>query len=77
MVFALIFYPIGGFLPTVFDGLKMPMMGALKFQRAPTAAAPPPPPGAAEAPTCPTCGSPLRYIQQYQRWYCDKEQKYV
>ena len=28
-------------------------------------------------PTCPTCGGPLRYTQQYQRWYCDKEQKYV
>jgi hypothetical protein len=28
-------------------------------------------------PFCPTCGSPLRYIQQYQRWYCDKEAKYV
>lgn len=29
------------------------------------------------SPTCPTCGNPLRYVQQYQRWYCDKEQKYV
>ena len=27
--------------------------------------------------TCPTCGGPLRYIQQYQRWYCDREGKYV
>ena len=33
---------------------------------------PPPPP-----PTCPTCGEPLSYIQQYQRWYCYKEKKYV
>lgn len=33
----------------------------------------PPPP----ASTCPTCGASLRYIQQYQRWYCDREQKYV
>jgi hypothetical protein len=40
----------------------------------PTTATPTaPPPG----PTCPTCGGTLRYIQQYQRWYCDKEQKYV
>ena len=29
------------------------------------------------SPTCPTCSQPLRYVQQYQRWYCDKEQKYV
>jgi hypothetical protein len=41
----------------------------------PQPAAPPPSPAA--TPTCPTCGGPLRYIQQYQRWYCDKEQKYV
>ena len=40
----------------------------------PTAPSPPPAPA---TPTCPTCGGPLRYIQQYQRWYCDKEQKYV
>jgi len=76
LVFALIFYPLGGFLASIFEGLKMPMIGALKFQRAPSAPAPPPPPGMA-AQTCPTCGGPLRYIQQYQRWYCDKEQKYA
>jgi hypothetical protein len=29
------------------------------------------------SPTCPTCGQALTYIQQYQRWYCNKEQKYV
>jgi len=28
-------------------------------------------------PTCPTCSGPLSYIQQYQRWYCYKCQKYV
>jgi hypothetical protein len=26
---------------------------------------------------CPTCGNQLRYIQMYQRWYCDREQRYV
>ena len=31
----------------------------------------------AAAQTCPTCGGPLRYIAQYQRWWCDKDQKYV
>jgi len=34
-------------------------------------------PVAQTAPVCPTCGSPLRFIPQYQRWYCDKEGKYV
>ena len=26
---------------------------------------------------CPSCGGPLEYIQQYQRWYCRKCQKYA
>ena len=29
------------------------------------------------SPACPTCGQPLTYVQQYQGWYCDREQKYV
>ncbi len=38
---------------------------------------PPPPPPPQAVSMCPTCGNPLTYIQQYQRWYCYKEQKYV
>jgi hypothetical protein len=76
LVFALIFYLLGGFLSIMLVGLRMPMPGIFRFQRTPSAPAPPPPPGMAGQ-TCPTCGGPLRYIQQYQRWYCDKEQKYV
>jgi hypothetical protein len=75
MVFALIFFPIGGFLAGMIHETKMAMPSFLKFQFQRGPSAPPPPPGAAV--TCPTCGGPLRYIQQYQRWYCDKEQKYV
>jgi hypothetical protein len=33
--------------------------------------------GQQTAPVCPTCGGPLTYIQQYQRWYCYKDKKYV
>jgi len=40
----------------------------------PPPVAPPPPPS---VPTCPTCGQPLAYIQQYNRWYCSKCKKYV
>ena len=46
------------------------------FATTPTAA-----PAAPTAPTarplCPTCGKPLTYIEQYKRWYCYNEQKYV
>lgn len=34
-------------------------------------------PQQAQQPICPTCGGPLSYIQQYQRWYCYKCQKYA
>jgi sporulation protein YlmC with PRC-barrel domain len=30
-----------------------------------------------QTPVCPTCGGPLTYIAQYQRWYCYKDKKYV
>ncbi len=28
-------------------------------------------------PYCPTCGKPLTWIPQYQRWYCYNDKKYV
>jgi sporulation protein YlmC with PRC-barrel domain len=28
-------------------------------------------------PVCPTCGKPLTWIPQYQRWYCYSDKKYV
>jgi sporulation protein YlmC with PRC-barrel domain len=34
-------------------------------------------PQQAQQPLCPTCKGPLSYIQQYQRWYCYKCQKYA
>jgi hypothetical protein len=26
---------------------------------------------------CPRCGEPLQFVQQYQRWFCGREQQYV
>jgi hypothetical protein len=75
MVFALIFFPIGGLLAGMTRSMKMALPSFLRFEFQRGVAAPPPPPGAAM--TCPSCGGPLRYIEQYKRWYCDKEQKYV
>jgi len=40
-----------------------------------SAGPPPPPPGV--APTCPTCGQPLTYVQQYGRWYCQYCRRYT
>jgi hypothetical protein len=34
----------------------------------------PPPPREA---LCPSCGKDIIFIQQYQRWYCPNEKKYI
>jgi len=36
----------------------------------------PPPPGAGGGQYCPTCGQPMRWIQQHNRWYCDYCRQY-
>ena len=61
---------IGGILARrwVATGAARPSVGAPP---------PPPPPPPSQTMVCPSCGGPLRYIEQYKRWYCDKEQKYV
>ena len=52
--------------------------GLQNNQNSPTISYPPPPPPPPDStPLCPTCGNPLSYIQQYQRWYCYAEQKYA
>jgi hypothetical protein len=43
----------------------------------PSESAMPPPPPDFTAPLCPKCGNPMNYIEQYQKWYCYKDQKYV
>ena len=74
VVFAFIFYMIGGYFGGFLEHRPFAMPTLFNMSRI-SRAPPPPPPVSTQ--TCPTCGSPLRYIQQYQRWYCDKEQKYV
>jgi MFS family permease len=75
-VFGFIFFMLGGYLSGMLEKGPFAMPGMFNLSRIQRGATPPPPPPGA-AMTCPSCGGPLRYIQQYQRWYCDKEQKYV
>jgi hypothetical protein len=37
---------------------------------------PPPPPSPTQTVYCTTCGKPLTYVQQYQKWYCEKCKEY-
>jgi sporulation protein YlmC with PRC-barrel domain len=34
-------------------------------------------PAAQSPPLCPSCGKPLTWIPQYQRWYCYNDKKYA
>lgn len=50
-------------------------MAATPTYTAPTAAAAQT--ASTTQPVCHSCGKPLTYIEQYKRWYCYNEQKYV
>ncbi len=65
---------------TTLGGLLSIVGGALALSWKPerelgSFSSPPPPSYATNY--CPTCGNPLMYVQQYQRWYCKREGKYV
>lgn len=30
-----------------------------------------------QAPMCPTCGRPIQFVPQYNRWYCPAESRYL
>ena len=74
VLFAFLFFMIGGYVGGMFE--RRPVAMPSVFNLAQMSRGVPPPPTAA-TPTCPTCGQPLVFIQQYNRWYCQNEKKYV
>jgi hypothetical protein len=73
VVFAFIFYMIGGWLGGFFERKPFGMPSIFNISRI-SRAPPPPPPSATQM--CPTCGQPLTFVQQYNRWYCQNCKKY-
>lgn len=73
VVFVLLFYCLGGYLSGMME--KRPFVMPRIFELSHISRAPPPPPTEAFQ-TCPTCGGPLTYVQQYDRWYCPNCKKY-
>jgi hypothetical protein len=74
ILFAFLFYSLGGYLAGYLERRPFAMPGIFNLSR--ISRGPPPPPMAASQ-TCPTCGQPLTFVQQYNRWYCQNEKKYV
>ncbi|NHK32290.1 MAG: hypothetical protein FK730_13125 [Asgard group archaeon] len=63
--------PVGGTQPTVSSAPPQPP----SFM--PTSQVAAPSAGQKEPPTCPFCSKGLRFIDEYQRWYCDSCAQYV
>jgi hypothetical protein len=74
VVFAFLFFTLGGYLGGMLERRPFAMPGI--FNLSSISRGPPPPPMAA-AQTCPTCGQPLTFVQQYNRWYCQNCKKYA
>jgi MFS family permease len=73
VLFAFIFFLLGGYICGYLERRPFPMPTI--FNLSGLSRAPPPPPVAA-AQMCPTCGRPMTFIQQYNRWYCSNCKKY-
>lgn len=74
VIFAFLSYMLGGYLCGHFERRPFGMPTIFNLSR--ISRAPPPPPTAAVQ-TCPTCGQPLTFVQQYNRWYCQNCKKYA
>jgi hypothetical protein len=74
VLFAFIFFLIGGYASGLLEHRPFGMPGIFDLSR--IRRAPPPPPGLS-AQICPTCGQPLTFVQQYNRWYCQNCKKYI
>jgi len=74
VVFAFIFMSLGGYLSGVFETRTFAMPGIFNLSRVKTV---PPPPPMPNVQSCPTCSSPMTYVEQYNRWYCNNCKKYA
>ncbi len=73
VVFAFIFYMLGGYFGGYLERRPFGMPTLFNMSRV-SRAPPPPPPATVQM--CPTCGQPMTFVQQYNRWYCQNCKKY-
>lgn len=68
--------PLNLLLPRLLKDIKVPE-SVLKEQTSKKAAQPAPPPPYQSVRTCLTCNNKARFIQKYEKWYCDHCKKYL
>jgi hypothetical protein len=73
IVFGFLFFSLGGYLSGILERRPFAMLGLFNLSRIQRA---PPPPPMAGAQACPTCGQPMVFVEQYNRWYCQNCKKY-
>ncbi len=77
VVFAFIFMALGGYVEGSLEESSYQLPSFFNMEKIQRTPSPPPPPPPGNAQNCPTCGRPMRFIDQYQRWYCDYDKKYA
>ncbi len=77
VVFAFIFMMLGGYIGGTFEESSWAMPSFFNLSKVPQRMPPPPPPAPGTMQNCPTCGRPMRFVEQYNRWYCDFDKKYA
>ena len=75
ILFAFIFISLGGYICSFLERRPFAMPAVFDLSRI-SHGPPPPPAPTATAQMCPTCGQPLTFVQQYNRWYCANCRKY-
>jgi hypothetical protein len=80
-VFAFILMMIGGYLEGGLEdsSYNLPAFFSVHAQQTPTSwttPPPPPPPKNESVPNCPICGKPMKFIEEYHRWYCYTDKRY-
>jgi len=75
-ILAVIYALLYNITASITGGLELELSEARVVYPTATTAYPAPRPVEA-TPKCPRCGSPLRYIKEYKRWWCDTCRQYV
>jgi MFS family permease len=73
VLLAFVFFSFGGYISGYLE--RRPFAMPTIFDLSRVSQAPPPPPSAGVQ-MCPTCGKPMSFMPQYNRWYCNSCKKY-